>query len=123
MPTLLRETVFFFAVGYVASASSLATLSTSTKPTVLVYEDTRYQKHMTAAGLAADVVDIVDCSVITSCNPPPTDIANRTVAVIGAVMQNETVLKTLPKLALFQSAWYDEGSSLPFFGAQCLCSD
>ena len=41
-----------------------------------------------------------------SCNPPPSEIADRTEVVISALPRNTSLFPTLPKLKLFHSSFY-----------------
>ena len=88
-----------------ATVAAAAEVTNSAVPAVLVFENLRYQRQL-AASVTTGTLDIVDCSDIHRCNPPPADVANRAIAVVSALPRNTSLFPTLPRLQLFHSSFY-----------------
>ena len=86
--------------------SFVLTTAAASIPAVLVFENERYQQHLAAAIKPNHLVELIDCSDITKCNPPPTAISDRTIAVVSALPRNTSLFPALPKLKLFHSSFY-----------------
>ncbi len=98
-PTLVACSLIMLSTG------SAALENGSTAAAVLVFENAHYQEQL-AAAITPGLLDLIDCSDINNCNPPPTEIADRTIAVVSALPRNTSLFPTLPKLKLYQSSFY-----------------
>merc|ERR1719240_1778491 len=56
--------------------------------------------------ITPETLDIIDRSNLSDCNPPPIDVANRTIAVVSSQPRNTSLFPTLPELKLYHGSIY-----------------